>query len=178
LKQKSLSVLGLLTICLLVTACKKDPPIYPDDPDFVAYEGIGANGGTSSGTVDLTLLAGKWQVATTYTEVYSTSNAVQSSSLSPFNLYNGIELNNTAKNYLFTGSSSIPDPGVFTTATAGSSVYIQLQQDPFARSINDKIQITNLTANTMTWVAVDPQILSTPGGNVKTGFKVVYTRIP
>ncbi|MGY3213436.1 hypothetical protein [Mucilaginibacter sp. HD30] len=177
MKQKSLSVLSFLALCLLATACKKDPPIYPDDPDFVAYQSKGGGGGTSSVTVDLTLLTGKWQVSTTYTEVYSTNNVVQSSLLSPLNLYSGVQLSNTSKNYLFTGSSVAPDPGVFTTTT-GSSVYIQLQQDPFGRSVNDKIQIINLTANSMTWLAIDPQILSTPGGSAKNGFKVVYTRMP
>jgi hypothetical protein len=181
LKQKSLSALSFLILCLLVTACVKDAPIYPDDPDFVPYqgkEGTGGGGGTPSGTVNLTLLGGKWQVTATYSEIYSASNAVQQSFLSPFNLYSGVELNSTSKNYLFAGSFDAPDPGVYTTSTSGSSVYIQLQQDPFTRSVNDKIQITNLTATTMTWVAIDPQLLSTPGGNLKTGFKVVYTRVP
>jgi hypothetical protein len=176
LKQKSLSALGFLIICVLVTACKKDAPIYPGDPDFVPYQSKA--GGTPSGTVDLTLLAGKWQVTATYTEIYFASNAVQSSFLSPFNLFRGVELNATSKNYLFDGSFDAVDPGVFTTSTSGSIVYIQLQQDPFNRSVNDKIQITNLTASTMTWVAIDPTLLSTPGGSFKTGFKVVYTRLP
>ena len=176
MKQKSLSALSFLIICLLVTACVKDVPIYPDDPDFVPYQGT--VGGAASGTVDLTLLGGEWQVTAMYNEHYSASNVVQLSTLSPLKLYRGIELNNTSKNYLFDGSSNASAPGVYTTSTNGSSVYIQLQLDPFARSVNDKIQISNLTATTMTWVAIDPQLITTLGGNVKTGYKVVYTRLP
>ncbi len=183
MKQKLLSPLVIFMICLVATSCIKDAPIYPDDPDFVPYTGKGGTGGGGgggavSGTVNLTFLSGDWEVTAMYTEIYSASNVVQLSTLSLFNLYRGVDLNNTTKAYLFDGSFDAVDPGVFTTSTVGSSVYIQLQEDPFNRTVNDKIQITNLTANSMTWLAIDPEVSSTPGGNLKTGFKVVYTRKP
>ena|GEM_PF-1525033 len=169
-------ILILILVCALATACKKDPPIYPNDPGFVPYKSKSANNVTQGATVDISLLAGEWPVTAMYTETYTTSNVLQSSSQTLSNFYSAVEINSNSKSYFFDAASNAPSPGFYTTATSGSNVYLQLQKDPFNRSLNDKIQITNLTATSMTWVAIDPQVLSTASGSFKTGFKVVYKR--
>ncbi len=176
--------LALLIICFLaihVSSCVKDAPIYPGDPDFVPYTGTkgGGNngGGGSTGTVDETKITGKWQVSKMYTETYK-DGAVQFSMEAFINLYTGVELNSSGNTYQFEGSFDAPFPGTYILSKQGSTVYIQLEEDPFNRSDNDKIRITNLTDNSMTWVAIDPASTDTALGKIQAGWKVVYTRVP
>ncbi len=174
MKLKILSISAIVSLCFVITSCKKDAPVYPGDPDFVPYQGT--SGGSSTIVVDVNMLTGSWEVTATYEEVYNASGTTVSSNLSPFNLFSGVELNNTGNNFLFSGSLDTPGPGTYTTSTAAAGTSLQLSADPFGRSANTPVQIKSLTATSMTWVAIDPMETNSPAGILRSGFKVVYAR--
>jgi hypothetical protein len=181
LKQKLLSALSIIMICFLVVSCTKDAPIYPDDPDFIPYPGKpGGNngGGGSGGTVDETQISGNWEVTKMTLESYL-NGALSSSIDAPINMFNSVQLSDAGKTYEFDGFS-VPVPDTYTLSKTGSQLYIQFKEDPFfARTANEKIQITNLTATSMTWLALDPAITSdTPIGKATGGWKAVFKRVP
>lgn len=169
LKQKILSVISLVILCLMFASCKLDAPIYPDDPDFVPYQG---KGGSSTVTVNLDFLDGVWEATDTYTELYA-GNAVIWSLRGDVNLFLSIDLNNTSKTFTMDGSVLVTG-GLFTTSGSGANTFIQLSQDPFNRITNSKIHITNLTANAMTWI-VDG---ASPDPTIKSVYRVVLVKRP
>jgi len=156
----------------LVTACKKDAPIYPDDPDFVPYQSTG--GGTSVTEIDAALLTGDWEITSTHTEIYSTTNTVISSIPADINPFISIQLNNFSKGF-FAETAVVNQLGSFTLSKSGTKNYVQLSVDPFNRPSNEKILIVSLTANAMTWIVYGspPETVG-----IKSGYKIVFAKKP
>jgi len=166
-------------LCVGVSSCKLDKPVLPGEAGYVATTNTttsAVTGTTTTGTiVNNSNLSGTWKVETTTKQFYDQNNVVVSSSLAN-NLFTSVTLNETGKTAGFAGLSAAEINQTYTLATSGNILYIQLSADPFSRSVNSRIQVTNLTATSMTWLALDPLIVSAGGQLLRNVYLVTFTK--
>ncbi len=174
-------MLALAIGCILINSCKLDKPILPGEPGYEVATDPGANVQTVTGTtvngttVNNSNLSATWKVATTTKQFYDQNNVAVASSLA-FNIFSSVVLNEQAKTAGFEDLTAAPSAETYSLLTSGGNLYIQLSADPFSRSVNSQIQITNLTASAMTWLAIDPKIVSAGGQLLRNAYLVTFTR--
>ena len=174
-------MLALAIGCILINSCKLDKPVLPGEPGYEAATDPTANMQTVTGTtvtgttVNNSNLSATWKVATTTKQFYDQNNVVVSSSLA-FNPFTSVILSEPAKTAGFENLTAAPSAETYSLSNTDGNLYIQLSADPFSRSINSQIQITNLTASSMTWLAIDPKIVSAGGQLLRNAYLVTFTR--
>jgi hypothetical protein len=171
----------LLAMICMINACKVDEPILPGQPGYestapVVNTNVVTGTSGSGANVANSNLTGTWTAKTTTQQYYNQNNAVLSSTVLPSNLFTTITLNETGKTAVFQGSAVTAASDSYLLTTNGNNLYIQLTSDPFSRTANDKIQIVNLTATAMTWVAIDPQVSLIGGQTLRNGYQVTFTK--
>jgi len=188
MKKYILQLCGLAVVSIAVYSCKLDKPILPGDPGYVAqYPPTGGNDstvtktGTGSGTgtagtgIDTSLLTGSWKVKITY------SGAIQDGVYnegvqSPVALIPDVDMNSNIKVGVFGADVSQPDSLSYTSSISNKKFYITFATDPFPRSANGPIQVSALSSSSMTWIAIDPQVLTSGGHTLQTAITVVFSK--
>jgi hypothetical protein len=97
----------------------------------------------------------------------------------PFPPIDTVTMNDAAKNAIFSGFITLQlssDTLTYTLAKSGSNLYVTFSEDPLQRSSNDKIQITNLTSTSMTWIGIDPQVIKSAGVSIQAAYKIVFKK--
>lgn len=182
--RKLTLLIAITLIAPTIYSCKLDPPILPGDKGYVqqyppqsgAIGSTGSTGATdSTGSVSNSALTGKWTVQTT-TEVVVVDGKISSSQILPANVYTDVVIDDGAKTMKFDGSSTVFDTPTYTLSGSGSNIKLQLSEDPFSRSSNGTISITQLTSTSMTWLALDPQVSTLGGHSMQGGFEITYTK--
>ncbi len=155
-------------------SCKQDPPIYPDDPDFVPYKdnstsngngsgngtGSGTNTGTGSGTgagttITQLQLNGTWNVSKFYFLSYDNTTLVDEEEVFDRFDFSKIVFNSATGTAVYTWAGNTETK---TTYTLGNGT-IMFKDNPFL-SINGAsmvpIKISNVTTNSFTMTFIDP----------------------
>jgi hypothetical protein len=172
---------ALILLCVLVNSCKLDKPIQPGDPGYVAATATKVSAGTVTGTVvngttvNNSNLTGSWKTITTTKEFFDINNVVVASSLA-YDIFTNVTLSEPAKTADFENLNVAASAETYILSISNGILYIQLSADPFTKSVNSKIQITNLTATSMTWVAIDPKIVSAGGQLLQNAYQVTFTK--
>jgi hypothetical protein len=184
MRKHLLQLICLAIISTAIYSCKLDPAILPGQPGYVYVAppttggGTGTGTGTGAGTIspyDDAALTSTWKVTTT-TIIEYVDGAAQSSP-SPINLFVDAQLDDAAKTAIFDGSFVVDGTQTYVVSkTSSGALYIQLSADPFERSSNGPIQIQSLTATTMTWLAVDPLIITTQGHKLQSAWQMTFTK--
>lgn len=181
MRKYLLQFICLAIISTSLYSCKLDPAILPGQPGYVytppPTTGTGTGTGTS-GTIspyDDADLTGTWKVTTTTIIEYV--DGVAQSSPSPINLFIDAKLDDAAKTAIFDGSFVVDGTLSYVVSKASNgALYIQLSADPYQRSSNGPIQIQSLTATTMTWLAVDPMVITTQGHKIQSAWGMTFTK--
>jgi hypothetical protein len=182
MKKRRVVLLGLLLISV-VYSCKLDKPVAPGDNGTTSdtnntntIQGNIVNGMAVSNAN----LTGNWVIQSTTAQYYDKYNVSVSNSLISNNAFISVALDDQARAANFQGlSSAVPaEENYMLSSTTGKDLYIQLSSDPFARTSNTKIQITNLTATSMTWLAIDPQLISLGGQFLRNAYLVTFSKKP
>lgn len=176
----------------MITACKKDAPIYPGDPGFIAYTGktgtppatgSGTGTGTNTGTNNAQL-TGTWVVVNYYNLGYINTSLVSTEekhNSADYHLdFIKIDMNDASKNALsYSGVDGSANEITTYVYNAGKGE-ILFAKNPFIIGINDKttpVKITNASASSMTWTYVNPDGLQViPGQTQYYGVKVVLLK--
>jgi hypothetical protein len=191
--KKTIPILiAILFVFSLVQSCKLDPPILPGDKGYVQQYPPGSGPTGSSGTTGTTgstgstgstindaALTGKWTVTTSYIGQYYNGQA-HFSLAAPVNPINDVTLNDATKTAAFDGFNTIyftDSVQTYTVAKSGNNEYITFSEDPLDRSSNDKIQITGLTSTSMTWIGIDPKVITVSGSpSIQVVYKIVFSK--
>jgi len=180
MRKYLLQLICLAVISASIYSCKLDPAILPGQPGYVYVApptdptGTGTGGTGGGTTVDNPVLTGTWNVTTTTIIEYVDGKA--QSSPSQINLFTDAVFDDAAKTAFFDGSFVVFDTVSYRLYTSGSQLFIQLGGDPFERSSNAPIQIQSLTATTMTWLAVDPNIVTIDGHKEQSAWGMTFTK--
>jgi hypothetical protein len=184
MRKYLLQLICLAIISTTIYSCKLDPAILPGQPGYV-YVAPPTGGGTGTGTgtggtispYDDAALTGTWKVTTTTTIEYV--DGVAQSSPSPINLFIDAQMDDAAKTVIFGGSFVVDDVTPYpyvVSKTSSGALYIQLSADPYERSSNGPIQIQSLTATTMTWLAIDPLVITSQGHKLQSAWQMTFTK--
>jgi hypothetical protein len=162
----------LATLCTIAVSCKLDkvPPgdLKPvsDDATVLGINVIGKK-------IYDGYLTSAWKTSFTVLEYYDTTNVVMSGVITD-NKFSGVTLNDNVQTVNYTNLSAGDANGTYELSTTDNVLYIKLSADPFARSKNTPVRITRLTAASMMWVAVDPELLAVDGKLVRKAYRVVF----
>ena len=86
-------------------------------------------------------------------------------------------MDDAAKTVIFGGSFVVDGTLDYVVSKmSNGDLYIQLSADPYERSSNGPIQIQSLTATTMTWLAVDPLIITSKGHKLQSAWGMTFTK--
>lgn len=181
MRKYLLQLLCLAIISTSIYSCKLDPAILPGQPGYVYVAPPTGGTGTGTGTggtgtpVDDPVLTGTWKVTTT-TDIDYVDGVAQIIE-PPIILFTDAQLDDVAKTAVFDGSFVVDGTQTYVVSRNSSGVlYIQLSADPFERSSNGPIQIQSITATTMTWLAIDPLVLTTQGHKHQEAWKITFTK--
>lgn len=167
---------------MLVTACKKDPPIYPGDPDFVAYTGIssGLETGTETGNGNPTAasaLNGTWEATANKVIMYDKDMKQTSISDAGFPMIAEVTINDAARSANFVGAFGITVDYKYTAAISSGVLQMIFETQPYPILDNNvPVKITNATASSMTWMSIDPVAASEGGVKVYYGYQTVFRK--
>lgn len=180
MRKHLLQIICLAIISTAIYSCKLDPAILPGQPGYVYTPPptTGTGTGTDPGTIspyDDAALTGTWKVTTTTNIEYV--DGVAQSAPSQINLFVDAQLDDAAKTAVFDGSFVVDGTQTYVVSkTSTGALYIQLSGDPFERSSNGPIQIQSLTATTMTWLAVDPLVITSQGHRLQSAWGMTFTK--
>jgi hypothetical protein len=164
-----------VVICMFLNSCKTDNT-EPQAYALPQAQGIVVGNIVSGTNVNNSNLSGNWQVQTTTAQYYDLNKVLVSNSPLASNFFSSVILNDKAKTAGFENLADASNETYILSTTTGADLYIQLPTDPFPRSSNSTIQITNLTATSMTWVATDPRVVSAGGQILYNAYQVVFTK--
>ena len=197
--------LALAYISISMVACKLDPPILPGDPGYVSTEAntiavtgvtgatgtTGATGSTgstgSTGTTGVTgttttgtvvnnsMLTGTWTNTDTRKVIIDQNNVILTNLISS-NAFTTAAFDDAAKTCVLGVFSTSNPPSTYILSGSGTNLYILFPVDLFNRSANDKIQITDISAHSMTWWAIDPATTTAGGQTVRSGYILTFTK--
>jgi hypothetical protein len=169
----------LATICIIIASCKLDKPVLPGDPGYVKIikSTDTVTGNVIEGAyVSNPNLTGTWKAQTTSAQYYDKNNVMVSNSPLASNLFTTVTLNDYSRIADFAGPSGAFNTTYSLSSTTGKDLYLQLSADPFSRSSNSQIQVVNLTATSMTWLAIDPALVSAGGQMLHNAYLVTFTK--
>lgn len=182
--------LALAYACAGLAACKLDPPILPGDPGYVSTETntkgttgatgttgtTGVTGTTTVGTVvSNSMLTGTWNNMVTNKILMDQNNNLVQSLLST-NPFTTAAFDDATKTCMLVVFSTSNPPSTYTLSGSGSNLYILFPFDIFNFSANNKIQITDLSSSSMTWLAFDPATVSANGQTLRSGYKMTFIK--
>jgi hypothetical protein len=180
MRKYLLHILGLVVISTALYSCKLDKPVLPGQPGYVYVapptdpNGTGTGGNTGGTPVDNATITGTWKVTTTTTIEYVDGKA--QSSPSPINLFVDAVFDDGAKTAFFDGSFVVFDTVSYTLTSSAGQLFLHLGGDPFERSSNGPIQIQSLTATSMTWLALDPLVITSQGHKLQSAWGMTFTK--
>lgn len=178
MRKYLLQLICLVVISTAIYSCKLDPAILPGQPGYVYTPPPTTGTGTDPGTIspyDDAELTGTWKVTSTTDIDYV--DGVPEIIEPPITLFTDAQLDDAAKTAVFIGSFVVDGIQSYVVSkTSTGALYIQLSADPFERSSNGSVQIQSLTATTMTWLAVDPLIITTQGQKHQKAWKITFTK--
>lgn len=178
MRKYLLQLICLAVISTAIYSCKLDPAILPGQPGYVYVPPPTGTGTGTGGTIspyDDAALTGTWKVTTTTIIEYV--DGVAQSSPSPINLFVDVQLDDAVKTAIFDGSFVVDGTLSYVVSkTSSGALYIQLSADPYERSSNGPIQIQSLTATTMTWLAVDPLVITSQGHKIQSAWGMTFTK--
>lgn len=178
LKQKLLSALSFLIICLLATACKKDAPIYPGDPDFVPYTDIKSGLAPGNGNpTSASGLNGTWEATSNKVITYDKDMKQTSIEDAGLPMIAEVTINDAIKTANFVGAFGITVDYKYTSAISSGVLQMIFETQPYPILDNNvPVKITNATASAMTWMSIDPAGVSVGGAKVYYGYQTVFRK--
>jgi len=178
MRKYLLQLICLAIISTTIYSCKLDPAILPGQSGYVYTTPPTTGTGTDPGTIspyDDAALTGTWKVITT-TDIDYVDGVAQIIE-PPITLFTDAQLDDAAKTAVFLGSFVVDGTQTYVVSkTSTGALYIQLSADPFERSSNGPVQIQTLTATTMTWLALDPLIITTQGHKHQKAWQITFTK--
>jgi hypothetical protein len=176
MRKYLLQLMGLALVSVILYSCKLDKPILPGDPDYVAVTppGGGTDGGPTT-IIDNASLTGKWDVKGNLSVIIYT-DGVPNVSDAGIKLFTDVDIDDVAKTALFDGGFNFDGNTTYTLSTTNSKTYFQFSEDPFSRSSNGPIQLVSVTPTSMTWIALDPLVLTSQGHKIQSAYEVTFTK--
>jgi hypothetical protein len=134
-------------------------------------------GTTNSGpNADNSNLTGTWTNVTSRFIMIDQNNVILTNTALATNLLSTSIFNDATKGCTVVSTVSSATAAVYNLSTANSNLYIQFPSELFNRSVDDKIQITNLSSTAMTWWVIDPSMTSAAGQTVRSGYILTFTK--
>jgi hypothetical protein len=170
-------LLVLLFFCMVINACKLDKPVFPESPatskgttgatgttGTTGTTGSTGNTGNTVTTIELPDLNGHWLTKKSTAGTFDIAYNPQSFFYNSDQFYDYLDIDAAKKTAIFTIKNKVEDKHTYTTTTDKGKTYILFSNDPYFRSDNFRIEITNLTPTETTWSIIDTKLVDIGGG--------------
>lgn len=134
-------------------------------------------GTTNSGAnADNSNLTGTWTNVTSNFIRIDQNNVILTNTALTTKLLSTSIFNDATKFCTVVSTISLATAPGYNLLTANGNLYIQFPTELFNRSVDDKIQITNLSSTAMTWWVIDPSTSSSAGQTIRSGYILTFTK--
>jgi hypothetical protein len=173
-KYNKIGLIFCLLAIMITYGCKLD-----EAPSAVANNNETVLGIVVVGkVVNNTYLTADWKTIRTAQQYYDTAYAAVLGANPMPAKFTSIALNDLSKSFKYNGlaNSNIATTGTYSLYTSNNVLFIQLPGNPFFSNPASTVRITNLTASSMTWVVIDPTIITVNGQPAREAYEVVFIR--
>lgn len=170
---KKVLLIALLFI-LTIAACKLDEvPILQASVGADTVMGITVVGAE----IDNSFLTGDWKVVRTVKQYYDQSYQEVYGTIAP-DKFTKVSLKDQKKAYQYYGlnGTTAAALGTYRLYTAHNVLFLQTPDNPFFSNPTSTIRITQLTYNTMKWVAMDTTLVPFNGNLAREAYQITFIK--
>lgn len=169
------AILLITAWCISISGCKLDPATTPLTANNAYVDTV--LGITVVGKViNNNYLNGEWKAVRTAQQYYDSSYVFISGTGIP-GKFTSVALNDKAKSFKYTGlpAAAGPETGLYELKTSENVLFIKIT-NAFFTNPKSQVRITNLTASSMTWIAMDTTLINYNGRPARQAYEVIFTK--
>jgi hypothetical protein len=170
------AILIITVWCISISGCKLDQPVTPPTENPASDNTV--LGITVVGKViNDNYLTGEWKAVRTAQQYYDSLYILISGTGIP-GKFTSVALDDKAKTFKYTGLPTTVGAatGSYGLSTSENVLFIGLTTNPFFVNPKSQVRITSLSANSMTWIAMDTTLINYNNWRVRQAYEIIFTK--